>query len=370
MKKTKIVIIAKDVDGGTGTYVEAILSLKKYFDLYVVILNPPKYRNFSYKNTYIFPKKNPENYFFSLYNTFFFLQELFFVKKTIDKVQPKLIFAIDAHSNVIGQLFGSIYGVKTILTTHIFLKKTIERKSTKFFNFFLKKTISFLFNYHADALVGVSKKVSMSLRRDFNIKKPIMTIYHGIKNSNIKSKRTNIRNQIITVCRIDKQKDLNTLVLAIKIAKKTISNIKLNIIGDGPGKDDLRQAIERLDMKSTIKLCSWKNKINTYLDSSDVFVLSSFYEGFSYAILEAMNRGLPVISTDSPYGPKEIIKNNQYGVLVPVGNASRMAKVIVSMLKSKEKYRHYHEQSLRRSKDFPLDKMIDNYRKLIQKVIS
>lgn len=370
MKKPRILIIAKDVDGGTGTYVEAILSLKKNFDLSVIILNPPKFRKISYGNAYIFPKKNPNNYFFSLYNTIFFLQELFFVKKILDIIQPKLILAIDAHSNVISQLFGSIYGIKTILTTHIFLKKTIERKSTKFFNFFLRKTLSILFNHYASALVGVSKNVSMSLKRDFNIQKPIMTIYHGIKNSNIAPGRTNAQNQIVTVCRIDRQKDLNTLIMATKIAKKTIPDIKLNIIGDGPGKSDLVQMISQLDMKSNIRLSSWKNKINTHLDSADIFVLSSFYEGFSYAILEAMNRGLPVISTNSPYGPKEIIKNNQYGILVPIGNVSTMAKAIVSILRSKEKYRHYHKQSLERSKDFPLDRMIDNYRKLIQKVIS
>jgi glycosyltransferase involved in cell wall biosynthesis len=361
MKKIKVLILAKDIDGGTGTYIKDLLNLKKLFQISLVIINPPSYRRLNIKNKYIFPYKNPERYFFSFYNIVFFVKELFFIKNVLSKIDPDIILSIDAHSNIIAQLLKYRNKFKTILTTHIYLKNTIERKSTHIFNYFLKKSITFFYN-QADLLVGVSKGVSSSLKHDFNIKKPIITIYHGVKSNKFPKIKRNNSNQIITVCRFDKQKDLPTLINAFKIVNTTVPNSKLMIIGDGPEKKNTLQLILKLELTNSVRLISWKNNIDDYLKKADIFVLSSYYEGFSYSILEAMNCGLPIVSTNSPFGPKEILQNNKYGILVPVARPQVLADGIIKVLKSKTLYKYYSKQSLLRSKFFSIEEMIEKYR--------
>lgn len=67
---------------------------------------------------------------------------------------------------------------------------------------------------------------------------------------------------------------------------------------------------------------------------SEVFVLSSRWEGLGLVILEAMALGLPVIATDCPYGPREITKEGRYGILIPPDNAPALAEAATGLINS------------------------------------
>jgi glycosyltransferase involved in cell wall biosynthesis len=123
--------------------------------------------------------------------------------------------------------------------------------------------------------------------------------------------------------------------------------------------------VSRLGLSRKISFLGWVKNISPYLKKSDIFVLSSKREGFGYVLIEAMSQGKPVISTNTPYGPSEILDNGKYGILVPMGDEEAMKRAILKLLTDKKKYHYYAKKAFERSEFFSLDKMLRAYKKLI-----
>ena len=92
-----------------------------------------------------------------------------------------------------------------------------------------------------------------------------------------------------------------------------------------------------------------------------VFVLSSAWEGFGNVLVEAMACGTPVVSTDCPSGPSEILQGGKYGPLVPVGDPEALAKAIEAVLESPLP----GSVLQKRAEDFSVDKITDQYLQLL-----
>lgn len=97
---------------------------------------------------------------------------------------------------------------------------------------------------------------------------------------------------------------------------------------------------------------------------ASLFVLSSAWEGLPGVLIEAMAAGCPVISTDCPSGPAEILENGKYGQLVPVGNYEALAKAIIANLKSPLE----PERLRARASEFSVDKAVDKYLQVLSSV--
>jgi glycosyltransferase involved in cell wall biosynthesis len=98
-----------------------------------------------------------------------------------------------------------------------------------------------------------------------------------------------------------------------------------------------------------------------YLNRAAVFVLSSDHEGFGNVLVEALLCGCPVVSTDCPSGPAEILDNGKYGELVPVGDACSLADAICRTLDA-PKDRDFLRA---RGGEFSIEKAVDNYRRIL-----
>ena len=138
---------------------------------------------------------------------------------------------------------------------------------------------------------------------------------------------------VIAVGRLHPQKDFPTLIKAFK-KLNILSEKQLIILGEGHQRMFLESLIKDLGLVDEVYLLGFKENPYSYIKNADVFVLSSLYEGFPNVLLEAMACGCPIVSTDCPSGPREIIDDPHYGKLVPVGNSEAMADAILEMLEN------------------------------------
>ena len=143
------------------------------------------------------------------------------------------------------------------------------------------------------------------------IEKPTLQIDRGLS----KSGRI-----LLSVGRLDKQKDHATLIKAFSKIASGFPNWKLKIVGDGLLRKDLEGLIEALDLQDRVMLPGVTKAIDNEYQSADIFVISSTYEALGLVTAEAMSHGLPVVGFSDCPGTNELIENNVSGVLVKPKN--------------------------------------------------
>ncbi len=132
---------------------------------------------------------------------------------------------------------------------------------------------------------------------------------------------------IIGVGRLTRQKDFFTLIRAFaRLRSDRI--VRLLILGEGEDRDVLTRLAHDLGVSDDIAMPGFMENPYAEMANADVFVLSSAWEGFGNVVAEAMALGLPIVSTDCRSGPREILRDGEYGYLTPVGDAERMANAI------------------------------------------
>lgn len=141
---------------------------------------------------------------------------------------------------------------------------------------------------------------------------------------------------ILGVGRLEAQKDFPTLIRAFAIARK-VQPARLVILGSGQERQQLNHLVKELGVKDDVAFLGFVNNPYAYIAKAAVFVLSSAWEGFGNVIVEALSLGTPVVSTDCPNGPAEILNRGQYGELVSVGDSQAMAEAILRVLSGQGK---------------------------------
>lgn len=131
--------------------------------------------------------------------------------------------------------------------------------------------------------------------------------------------------------RLTPQKDFPTLIRAFARLPDSLG-ARLLILGEGPLRAELEALICALGLGGRAALAGFQANPLPYLRRSAAFVLSSRYEGFGNVIVEALACGAPVVSTDCPYGPAEILENGRFGRLTPVGDPEALAAAMTAAL--------------------------------------
>lgn len=139
---------------------------------------------------------------------------------------------------------------------------------------------------------------------------------------------------LVAVGRLQMQKDFPTLLHAFARVRKH-RPVRLLILGEGKEREPLEQLIKELGLQDDVNLPGFVMNPYAYMARASLFVLSSRWEGLPTVLIEALCCGTPVVSTDCPSGPREILKDGQYGQLVPVGDIDALAKAIETTLDSK-----------------------------------
>ncbi len=134
---------------------------------------------------------------------------------------------------------------------------------------------------------------------------------------------------VVTVGRLTAQKRHDVLLKAVAIANKT-RETRLLILGQGELQESLEQFADQLGISDKVDFLGFKSQPHQYMAKADVFALSSDWEGFGNVLVEALSVGAPVVSTDCPSGPSEILEQGLFGELVPMGDADRLADALIN----------------------------------------
>jgi glycosyltransferase involved in cell wall biosynthesis len=217
----------------------------------------------------------------------------------------------------------------------------------------------------ADGIVAVSGGVAADIARLGGLPtEAIRVIYnpaaHGRELPSAATARPPGPKRIIAVGTLKPQKDHKTLITAFARLRAT-TPVKLTILGDGALRAELEEHTRRLGVDGDVDLPGFIADPYPHYLASDLFVLSSRYEGFANVIVEALECGLPVVATDCRSGPSEILDGERYGRLVPVGDVRALAEAMAEALDEKPDSLHQAE----RARDFTAEKAARAYLELL-----
>ncbi len=136
---------------------------------------------------------------------------------------------------------------------------------------------------------------------------------------------------LLSVGRLVELKDFPTLLRAFEQVRRR-RPVKLIILGEGAKRGELTALVNQLGLRSDVDLPGFVDNPYAWMARAAMLVSSSRIEGFGNTIVEAMACGTPVVSTDCPSGPREILDGGRYGPLVPVGDHTGLAETILATL--------------------------------------
>lgn len=137
---------------------------------------------------------------------------------------------------------------------------------------------------------------------------------------------------LLGIGRLSEQKDFETLFRAFRHLQDH-QRTHLIILGKGPQREKLEVLARDLGVADAVSMPGFVDNPYTFIRRADVFVLSSAWEGMPNALIEAYVLGAPIVSTDCPSGPREILEGGRWGRLVPVGDVQAMSQAIQETIK-------------------------------------
>lgn len=165
---------------------------------------------------------------------------------------------------------------------------------------------------------------------------------------------------VIGVGRLIVQKGFPHLLRAFARVRSQLP-CRLVILGDGGERDSLEALARELGVHEDVTFLGFQRKTFRCMGHSDVFVLSSLWEGMPMVIIEAMACGVPIVATRCPSGPEEVITDGVNGLLVPVGDEKAMAETVLRLLRDNELRAALAEAAKKRAGDFDVGKAVRRY---------
>ena len=298
----------------------ANLLIKKNYDVTIMTFDKKKSKSFFYLdkkikiiNLNLIKKSN--NIFSSLQN---FITRVRLIRNLVYKGKFQYFISYINTMNI------------TMLISTIFLdiKKIISDRNNPYHsrNTVLVKILKILFYKNADQLIIQTKA---SKKYYWFLKKKNISVINNFfdKHFHIKKQyKLGKKIKIIVVSKIEKQKGIKLILNSLKMIKDKY-DLQCDIYGKGSLYLDIKNKIVQNKLSNSICLKKTQNLKKVY-KKYDLYILSSYYEGYPNSLVEAMIVGLPVISSSCDYGPKEIISNKVNGILFKVGSQLDLIKKI------------------------------------------
>jgi len=286
--------------------------------------------------------------------------------------KPRVLISHLNHANVIALIAGYLSRTDTpvIVVAHNTLSVA---RVTQLRGNIVKPIMKWLYP-HASAVATVSLAAARDMETELGLPaNSVHTIYNPIVDDRLFAQAQEVNSEswlepnsppvYVSIGRLTEQKDFSTLLKSFALVKERL-DVRLIILGEGELRSDLMTLIQELGITESVSLPGFVKNPYPYLKAASAFVLSSLWEGLPTVLVEAMACGCPVIATDCPSGPLEILERGKYGTLVPVSNVRELSQAMLKVLDSPPSA----ELLIERSQDFAVERSVTEYLKLIEKV--
>jgi glycosyltransferase involved in cell wall biosynthesis len=294
---------------------------------------------------------------------------VFRLRRYLRTEKPSTVISFSFHINILSLVssIGLRPRPRLILTVHSTLSLALrELSSVKRALLFTSTAILYRL---ADVVVAVSQGAADDLIRTAKVpRERVKTIHNPVIRDDFRvpaeakgghdwigDKGSQL---VVAAGRLTPAKDYPTLIHAFhNVAART--DARLLILGQGDMLRELQALVHKLNLASKVEFAGHVENPLSYMNAGDVFVLSSKREGFANVLVEAMATGTPVISTDCPHGPREILSDGKWGKLVPVGDSNALADAILEVL------RYGGIDARARARKFTVEAAADSYFSLL-----
>ena len=286
------------------------------------------------------------------------------------KRKPTALLSAMGHANLVSLLAKKISGGNTRVVVSERNDASVEANQNKGLRSLIIRTLNRYLYRSADVIHAVSQGVAVASAKELGLPlERIQVVYNPVVTQRmLEMSRADIdlpwlvkdeRKIIIAAGRLTKQKDFATLIRAFALVQSK-TNARLVIMGEGELRSDLERIVAENSLQEVVSLPGFVVNPFAVMKQADLFVLSSAWEGLPNVLIQAMACGTPVVSTDCPSGPAEILESGKWGRLVPVGDIKAIAKAMLDTLTETE-----HPDVASRAAYFSVGRAADEYLRLL-----
>lgn len=260
----------------------------------------------------------------------------------IRRMRPDVIFTAEDHLNAVVSLAAILAGSRAKISASSRITPYRVYSNNVFSKKWVLKCFSFLLRRRVDALVCVSQDMVKEYEAIFGGSK-YQCIYNVIHDRDTQARMQEPVEDpwmndssvpvVISAGSLNRRKGFADLIAAMKLVSDRMP-ARLVILGEGPRKAELQAQIDKEGLGEVVRLLGFQDNPLKYFSRSDVFVLSSYAEGLPNVLVEAMACGCTPVATDCPTGPREVLKDGEYGYLIPMRDPEAMAKAIQAAIEN------------------------------------
>ena len=365
--------------GGTTRIAAALVKYAKHFDVEIVVLKRTSSDKTMPENINYYPLAENVPFWVQsrLLKTVFYFRQ---INKSLRENVPSIVLGDVTALNTILLLNRVLYGEPKRLIVRMGNIKSKSLRAEKSIRAIVERlSIKYLFP-KATAIITPTKAVRDDLIANFRIpEERIFVIPNPLDIEAIQEAASEPVNHpwfsdsipvITTVGRLSPRKGIEYLIEAIRILilhKK--EKCRLLIVGNGPRRVELQAKVEKEKLTDYITFLGEQPNPFKFVAKSSLYIHPALWEGFGYAVVEAMACGIPVIAMKDSGGPEEIINDGVDGFLIPPADPGVMAEAILRLLNDETLRNRIAIQAKERAQQFDARRIVPTYEKVLQEHI-